>query len=227
MHVLAQTQQVVSHAASGIAEPDALSLLEQFGSTVRAERDSEIHAEGDAAAYCYRVVSGCVRTVQLLEDGRRQVCEFFLHGDLFGFDWGETHDFSVEAVNDVVLRRYPRRMVDGLAESRPALSLRLRDLTRRHLRAAQDRIVALGRRTACERVAAFVLEMRRRLPGNQALLDLPMCRTDVADHLGLTVETVCRVLAQMKRDGTVGITRTGVEIRNLRGMAELACGTRH
>jgi CRP-like cAMP-binding protein len=211
-----------------LAEPDTLDLLEQFGTTVRLHREQEVHAEGDAADYCYRVISGCVRTVRLLEDGRRQVGEFLLTGDMFGLDVIGTHDFAAEVVSDCVVRRYPRRMVEALAESRPALARRVRELALAHLRMAHDRLVLLGRKTASERIASFLIEMDRRMGAGKAVtLELPMCRTDIADHLGLTVETVCRVLAHLKREGMVGITRTGVELRDRSALRALACEVRH
>jgi CRP/FNR family nitrogen fixation transcriptional regulator len=225
------THSAISHPTrmpARLAEPDTLDLLEQFGTTVRLQREQEVHAEGDSADYCYRVVSGCVRTVRLMEDGRRQVGEFLLAGDVFGLDVIGTHDFAAEVVADTVLRRYPRRMVEALAESRPALARRLRELALTHLRIAHDRLVLLGRKTASERIASFLMEMDRRSATRAtAVLELPMCRTDIADHLGLTVETVCRVLAHMKREGMVAITRNGVEIRDRVALRALACEIRH
>jgi CRP-like cAMP-binding protein len=163
-----------------------------------------------------------------MEDGRRQVGEFLLPSDMFGLDVIGTHDFAAETVAETTLRRYPRRMVEALAESRPALARRLRELALVHLRAAQDQMVLLGRTTASERIASFLMEMDRRTNRlGTEVLNLPMGRADIADHLGLTVETVCRVLAHMKRDGVVAITRTGVELRDRYGLRALACDMRH
>lgn len=224
-------QQTVRPSGGMIARPpvpDALDLLEQFGTTVTIEREHEIYGQGDPAQYCWRVLSGCVRTVTLMEDGRRQVGEFLFAGDLFGLDDVAIHDFAAESVTDVKLRRYPRRMVEALAESRAALAHRLHTLTLNNLRAAHEHMMLLGRKTAMEKLASFVLEMDRRAatPG-RAMLDLPMSRTDIADHLGLTVETVCRVLAHLKRAGTLGITRTGVELHDRRCLCALACEPRN
>jgi CRP/FNR family nitrogen fixation transcriptional regulator len=207
---------------------DSLDLLEQFGTTVRFSREQEVHAEGDPAEFCYRVVSGCIRTVRQMEDGRRQVGEFLLQGDMFGLNVLGTYDFSAEAVSDSVLRRYPRRMVEALAESRPAMARRLRELALKHLRATHDRLVLLGRKTASERIASFLIEMDRRVgDGGRSIVELPMCRTDIADHLGLTVETVCRVLAHLKREGSLAIARSGVELRDRAALRALACEPRH
>lgn len=226
-----RAQQTVCLSGGMIARPsapDALDLLEQFGSTVTIEREHEIYGQGGPARYCWRILSGCVRTVRLMEDGRRQVGEFLFAGDIFGLDDLTIHDFGAEAVTDVKLRRYPRRMVEALAESRAALAHRLRTLTLNNLHAAHERMMLLGRKTAMEKLASFVLEMDRRSPTpGRAVLDLPMSRTDIADQLGLTVETVCRVLAHLKRDGTLGISRTGVELHDRRCLRDLACEPRH
>jgi CRP/FNR family transcriptional regulator, nitrogen fixation regulation protein len=214
--------------ASRTAAPDALDLLEQFGCTVTISREREICGQGDSADYCWRILSGWVRTVKLMEDGRRQVGEFLLPGDLIGLDDLGTHDFAAEAVTDVTLRRYPRRMVEALAESHSALARRLRVLALANLRRAHDRMVSLGRKTAMEKIGSFLLEMDRRsaTPGRK-MLDLPMSRTDIADHLGLTVETVCRVLAHLKREGTVAIRRAGVELQDRVSLRAVACEQRH
>jgi CRP/FNR family transcriptional regulator, nitrogen fixation regulation protein len=216
----------IPHKIPGIR--DALDLLEQFGTTISVQHDREIHGQGDRANWCYRILSGCVRMVNLMEDGRRQIGEFLMAGDLLGFDTLGTYDFSAEAVSDVVLRRYPRRMVDALAESNVALTRRLRHMTSVSLRLAHSRLVLLGRKTASERIASFLLEMAERLPAVRPnVLDLPMGRTDIADHLGLTIETVCRVMAHLRRDGTVAVERGRVTIRNGVALQQMASEPRH
>jgi CRP/FNR family transcriptional regulator, nitrogen fixation regulation protein len=207
---------------------DALDLLEQFGTTVSVPRDREIHGQGDQAAWCYRVISGCIRVVNLMEDGRRQISEFLMAGDTLGFDALETYDFAAEAVSDVVVRRYPRRMVDALAERNITLARRLRDVTSTSLRVAHARLVLLGRKTASERIATFLIEMFDRLPQARAnVVDLPMSRTDMADHLGLTIETVCRVLAHLRREGTIAINRACITICDAVALQQMASEARH
>jgi CRP/FNR family transcriptional regulator, nitrogen fixation regulation protein len=207
---------------------DALDLLEQFGTTISVQRDREIHGQGEHAAWCYRVISGCVRVVKLMEDGRRQIGEFLMAGDVLGFDALESYDFAAEAVSDVVLRRYPRRMVDALAERNIGLARRLRDVVSISLRLAHTRLVLLGRKTASERIASFLLEMADRLPHTRpGVLELPMGRTDMADHLGLTIETVCRVLAHLRREGMIAIDRSSVTIRDFVALHQMASEPRH
>jgi len=232
MHAAVQTLQPTrgfpAIAPRQPAAPDALDLLEQFGTTVTVQREHEIHGQGDTAEYCWRILTGCVRTVKLMEDGRRQVADFLFAGDLLGLDDLGTHDFAAEAVTLVTLRRYPRRMVEALADGHASLARRLRSVAMTNLRNAHDRMVMLGRKTAVERVSSFVLEMERRAtaPG-QKLVEVPMSRTDVADHLGLTVETVCRILAHLKREGTVRLYRTGIEVLDRVALRAAACDARH
>ena len=136
--------------------------------------------------------------------------------------------FAAEAVSDVVLRRFPRRMVDALAESNLGLTRRLRDMTVVSLQTAHSRLLLLGRKTASERIASFLLEMAERLPGRRAhVVDLPMGRMDVADHLGLTIETVCRILALLRREGMIGIERGRITIRDEAALQQMASEQRH
>lgn len=231
MQVMAQTvERSVSKfpPLRPVPARDALDLLEQFGTTVSVQRDREIHGQGDQAAWCYRVISGCVRVVNLMEDGRRQIGEFLMAGDVLGFDALETFDFAAEAVSDVVLRRFPRRMVDALAERNIGLARRLHDVASIGLRLAHTRLLLLGRKTASERIASFLLEMAERLPhARPGVLDLPMGRTDMADHLGLTIETVCRVLAHLRREGTLAIDRSNITIRDTAALQQMASEPRH
>ena len=216
------------HSGIPAAPPDSLDVLEQFGTTICVKREQEIHPQGEGVQFCYRVLRGCIRTVRLMEDGRRQIGEFLMAGDLLGFDALETYDFAAEAVSDTVLRRYPRRTVDALAERSVFLTRRLCDLASISLRTAHARLVLLGRNTASERLASFLLEMSERLPGKSPdVLELPMSRTDIADHLGLTIETVCRVLAHLRHDGTVAIDRNSITVRDRSALEAMASQSRH
>jgi CRP/FNR family transcriptional regulator, nitrogen fixation regulation protein len=233
MHMVAQCSAKANKRQfiSPIARPsprDALDLLEQIGITFTAHRDRQIYGQGDVVQFCYKILGGCVRRVKLTEDGRRQVGEFLLPGDLFGFDDLDTHDFAAEAVSDVVLRRYSRRMVEALADGQLALARRLRDLTSIRLRTAHSRLMLLGRTSASERIASFLLEMAERLPErDDCTVNLPMTRTDMADHLGLTIETVCRIFAHLRRDGTITVERGGIKIPDRVSLEMMALEPRH
>jgi CRP/FNR family nitrogen fixation transcriptional regulator len=205
--------------------PDAFDLLEQFGCTIIVHRTHEIYLHDEPTVFCWKILTGCVRTVRLMEDGRRQVSEFHWPGDLLGMDDIETHYADAEAVNDVTLRRYPRCIVETQANSHAALAIWLRTMTLANLRCAHRQIALLGRKTAAEKIASFLLEMDSRLaPADGQLVELPMSRVDIADHLGLSIETVCRNLTHLQREGTVAIRRSGVELLNRDALLELACG---
>jgi len=165
-------------------------------------RGEEVFADGDPCPRFYKVVSGTVRTVKLLADGRRQIDAFHLPGDVFGLESGETHRFTAEAVDDVVLVAYRRNRFSDLVTSDPVFGEQLLSSTLKNLDRAHEHLVLLGRKSALERMASFLLGLARRLGGGNRLA-LPMQRCDIADHLGLTIETVSRTLTQMARDGLI------------------------
>jgi CRP-like cAMP-binding protein len=228
MQVVMQTLQQISNISRESTTyrkiPDALDPLEQFGCTVTIRRAHEIYGHDEPTEFCWRILSGCARTVKWMEGGRRQVGEFLWPGDLLGMDDLGTYYSDAEAVTDVTLRRYPRRMVEAQAKNDAALSLRLRTIALTNLRCAHRQIVLLGRKTAVEKIASFLLEMdRRSATTDSRLVKLPMSRTDIADYLGLSIETVCRNLAHLQREGTVAILRSGVELHDRVALLELAC----
>jgi CRP-like cAMP-binding protein len=192
----------VAVAQSG--QLDTMMALEQIGTRLGFSRNQEIYTEGDASDCWYKVVSGTVRLCKLLADGRRYIAEFCFSGDCFGLDSTATRAFSAEAVGDAIVMRVPRKAADQLMDQNPALARRLRDTTLRDLANAHGRMLLLGRMTAPERVATFLLEMFDRRDEARHL-DLPMSRNDIADYLGLTIETVCRILSAFKREGVIGI----------------------
>jgi len=192
----------VSVARSG--QLDELVALEQLGNRRSFARDTEIYAEGDRADCWFKVVSGTVRICKLMADGRRHVAEFFCAGDCFGLDGEGERAFAAEAVGDVIVMRFNRTATERLVDERPELARRMCNMTLRNLAHVQTRLLLLGRMTAPERVASFLLELAERRDVRRAL-DVPMLRNHIADYLGLTIETVCRVLSAMTRDGTIAI----------------------
>ncbi len=183
---------------------DTMLALEQIGVRRSYRRGDEIFADGDAADCWCRVVAGTVRVCKVLADGRRHIAEFYFAGDCFGLENIPARLFSAEAVSDVIVMRYPRRATERLADDNPNVARWLRDLTLRDLANAQIRMLLLGRMSAPERVATFLLDMFERRDAT-GTLDLPMCRNDIADYLGLTIETVCRVMSVLKRAGTIDV----------------------
>lgn len=190
-----------------------LQALKGAAVTLRAPRNAEIVAQGDRADHCYLVVSGCLRTVNMMEDGRRQVGAFLMAGDVFGWELTGDHDCAAEAVTPVVLRQIPISILDVLAERDLGFARRLRRMSADQLRIARERMILLGRKTAIERIATFLDEMAARLPADSnGNITLPMGRTDIADHLGLTVETVCRGLVQLRQRGAIALGRQDFRI---------------
>jgi CRP-like cAMP-binding protein len=212
---LAEAQAGWSVAAAPGRRAAGLDRLEQFGSHRIYRRGQQIHAAGDPAEFGYRIVGGCVRALRVDAEGRRQVAEFLLPGDLFGFDSLDTHHLTAEALTGTAVVRYPLRAVEALAERDGALARRLRDLTRGNLRRAHRRMFLLGRTSALERLVAFLLEMVARMPSaGTGRIVLPMTRADIADHLGLTVETVSRALARLRDEGAISPAGAVIELRD-------------
>lgn len=180
----------------------------QLGMVRRFSRGEELFEEGDACNYFYRVVSGTVRTGKLLVDGRRQIDAFHFAGDVFGLESSGHHRFAAEAVEDVVVIAYRRDRFANLVHDDPMFGDQLVSSMLTNLDRAHDHMVLLGRKTALEKMASFLLDMARRRADTDRVV-LPMQRTDIADHLGLTIETVSRTLTQMVRDGLIRLAEAG------------------
>jgi CRP/FNR family nitrogen fixation transcriptional regulator len=195
---------VVMRGAANLPQPgSAISESRRaFG------RGQAIFAEGEPCSIFYKVVSGTVRTVKLLVDGRRQIDAFHFPGDVFGLEGGETHRFTAEAVDKVVVAAYRNGNFGRLVQSDPAFGEQLMTSMLSSLDRAHDHMVLLGRATALEKMAGFLLAIANRC-ASATRAELPMQRSDIADHLGLTIETVSRTLTQMVRDGLIRLTDAG------------------
>ena len=167
------------------------------------KKGSEIFGEKEPADYVYQVMSGAVRSYKLLSDGRRQIGAFHLAGDIFGLEIGTEHRFTAEAIVDTTVRLMKRRSLELVAESDVMVARNLLSMTTNNLRHAEDHMLLLGRKTSLERVAAFLIEMDKRSTA-AGILALPMCRRDIADYLGLTLETVSRALSRLHALGILG-----------------------
>ena len=163
----------------------------------------EIYGEKEPADYVYQVTSGAVRSYKLLSDGRRQIGAFHLTSDIFGLENSNVHRFTAEAIVDTTLRLVRRRSLESAAGRDVQVANNLLNLTASNLQHAEDHMLLLGRKTALERVATFLLEMDRRLTAAN-FIALPMCRRDIADYLGLTLETVSRALSHLHDRGILG-----------------------
>jgi CRP/FNR family nitrogen fixation transcriptional regulator len=177
--------------------------LQLMGATMSYPRNTEIFGENEPADYVYRVVSGSVRTYNILSDGRRQIGGFYMPGDIFGIEFDCEHSSAAEAISDVKVLVIKRSALDALAGRDASVARELFALTARELRRVQDRILLLVK-SAQERVAGFLLEMAKRASGGNAI-DLPMSRQDIADYLGLTIETVSRTLTSLETTATIDV----------------------
>ncbi len=159
----------------------------------------EIYAQDEEADLIYRLVGGAVRTSHLLADGRRQISDFYYEGDVLGVEIGSTHRFSAEALGDCEV--LAMRRSGSTAYEAGRLDRMIWQATGAELQRAQSHMLLLGRATACEKVARFLIDIAHRFRGD--LVALPMGRQDMADYLGLTIETISRMLGRLQADGLV------------------------
>jgi len=186
---------------------------------------AEIFGQGKSAEYVCQVIEGAVRSCKHLSDGRRQISAFHLNGDIFGLENGNSHRFAAEAIIDSTVRILDRRSIDVAADTDLLVSHELLDLTTESLQHAEDHMLLLGRKSSIERVAAFLLEMDRRLAA-RGIVTLPMTRRDIADYLGLTIETVSRTLSMLRDSGILRFqseTQRKIQLLDRHRLAELDC----
>jgi len=207
------------HAPPTAKAPQA-DAIELMGALMPFARNSEIYGENEPADYLYKVVSGTVRTYKVLVDGRRQIGGFHLPGDMFGFESGDEHTFSAEAITDCKILVIKRSAVITLAARDNDVAQQMWALTARELQRVQDHIMVLIK-SAQERVASFLLEMAGRAAGDGAV-ELPMSRQDIADYLGLTIETVSRTLTQLEKTAAIELpTSRRIVLRNRSALSRL------
>jgi CRP/FNR family nitrogen fixation transcriptional regulator len=194
--------------------------LEMMGAPMNYSRNAEIYGENEPAEYIYKILSGTVRTSKILDDGRRQVGQFYLPGDIFGLESGEEHAFSAEAITDVKVIVIKRSAVESLAARDNEVARQLWAMTGRELHRVQDHILLLIK-TAQERVAGFLLEMSDRIKTSNEV-ELPMSRQDIADYLGLTIETVSRTLTSLENTAAIALPSSRrIVLRNRAALIQL------
>jgi CRP/FNR family transcriptional regulator len=196
-------------AALGARE---LEQLRAITTTYVVPAGGTLFHEGDPAEHLFNVVAGSVKLVKLLADGRQQITGFLFPGDFIGIAFNDTYAYSAEAIEPLRLCRFDRSRLETLLADFPTLERRLLTRACNEIVAAQDQMVVLGRKTARERLASFLLAIARRQGGASAI-DLPMRRADIADYLGLTIETVSRTFTAFQQDGLIALEhRTHVEV---------------
>lgn len=171
-----------------------------------------IFREGDRVDHFYSISTGSVKLYKLLPDGRRQIIGFLFSGDVFGLGTNDGYCYTAETITPTHLCRFPQRKMDALMEEIPKLERRMFNMAVKDLVAAQEQMLLLGRKTAREKVASFLIKLslrEERLGQPHSTVALPMSRADIADYLGLTIETVSRTFTQLKRDSIIGLPASG------------------
>jgi CRP/FNR family transcriptional regulator len=224
MHIRAVSSAV---DASRFGDSVCLGLGRQAGHLMPANPIQTVGAgellfsQGDKAETVFEVLSGMVRLYKLLPDGRRQVTGFLTAGQLLGLAPEGTCVFTADTITEVSLCPYKRDAFERLIDEVPGFARRLLAVTSHELHAAQDQMVLLGRKSASEKVASFLL----MLPARRDDIDVPMTRGDIADYLGLTVETVSRTLTRLRQDGLIALpVPTRIQLLDRKGLENLASG---
>ena len=222
VHTTYSPAAAIEARTAWMAGRDTPEPLRAAGTVIQVAQGREIFAEGGDTDVFYKVVSGVVRACKFLSDGRRQIEAFHVAGTLFGFELGEERLMSAEAVSDCILVSYRRRSVETLAQKDQTVSHQLFQYAMQNLAQAQSHSLLLGRRGAAEKVAAFLLGWAAH-SADKRVLHLAMTRQDIADYLGLTIETVSRSLTQFERDGVIALPCTRqVKILNTDALEDLA-----
>jgi CRP-like cAMP-binding protein len=207
-----------------ILPPQPLSAMECLAIPTRYDHGAAVYRSNDPVEYWYRVITGAARMSGLTADGNRHIVDFLLPGDLFGFGARGIRPFCVEAiVPETLIARYPRRSAEQLADSDPQIARGIREAAFDSIARLQRRMVILARTSALERVSAFLLEMADRSRGVSHTVFLPMSRYDIADYLGMAVETVSRALTELRARRAIalrGVRR--VQICDRLALEELA-----
>jgi CRP/FNR family transcriptional regulator, anaerobic regulatory protein len=209
-----------------------LGELKRLGTALHFSRGQTIFSEGEPAVNAFGLSDGVVRLYKLLPDGRRHVVAFALPGDFLALSLADYFSFSADAVGEVSVCRFPREELKRLVQSSPNIVRLLMEFAMRELQTAQDQLTLLASSSAEERMTAFLLNWRSRLSfatPSPRTVSLPMRRQDIADFLGLTLETVSRTLAKLEEKGAIRIVPNGVVLTGLEHAVPVtgrSCGVR-
>jgi CRP/FNR family transcriptional regulator len=226
---LSQTAMRAPSSPRDVAPRNAAPELEGLvgiGITIQATPGQTIVLEGDPCSHCFRVLTGAVRLYKGTADGRRQLIDFLVSGDCFGL-LGAHYTYSVEAITQTTLSKTPRATLATAVRAQPELADRLIELAAAKLARAHEHMLLLGRKNAQEKVASLLIELARRIGTDEARpsFRLPISRQEMADHLGLTIETVSRTMTRLREDGLIALpTPHDVVLLHPAQLAELAEG---
>lgn len=220
--------QVREHAVCGALTPPELANFGGAMKDIHLDAGDHLVDEGEVERFVFSVTSGCLKSFKLLPDGRRQIVGFMFPGDFLGLAKAEAYPSSVEAVTPATLCRMDRRELEKMSDDIPNLDRRLHDMASEALAEVQGQLLLLGRKTAQERVATFLLMLSRRATERGMTpnpIDVPMSRDDIGDFLGLTTETVSRTFSRLRKDGLIGGDKDRkIEVLDEEGLSDIADG---
>lgn len=217
--------RVRSLSICGVLEPEELLALDRISRPICFSAKRTLVEQDEPATLVYNITSGAVRLYKLLPDGRRQIIGFALPGDFLGLSLSERNAFSADALTRVTACQFSRYAFSAFLDDNPHFLRRLHTMASHELSLAQDQMVLLGRRSAEEKVAAFLVGLRKRwarIDGSSHNVPLPMTRQDIGDFLGLTVETVSRMLSRFARQKALIIVPDGIRLIDIARMERLA-----
>lgn len=218
--------EVRNIAVCGILSCDDLSSFKGLGWTLKLSRGQALFHEGDPATRVFTLTKGTLKLYKLLADGRRHVTGFMFPGDFLGISVDDEHAFSAESLEEAQLCWFPRNRFDDFVEDHSSMERELYRMAAHELAAAQRQMLLLGRKTATERLASFLISLAHHgeATGSEpAIVRLPMSRSDIADYLGLTKETVSRVLSAFRRDRLIRLRAIDeIEIAHADRLEQLA-----
>lgn len=209
------------------ASPTTKKFLASVSTLQKVKAGQTLFAEGDDAETVFEMVQGILKLYKLLPDGRRQIMGFVSTDTLIGYSEDDTFQYTAEAVTDVSLCRYSRTQFNRLLDEVPGFARRVLTARSQDLHLAQDQMLLLGRKTAVERIATFLLHLGKlqMAATGGASLHVPMTRADIADYLGLTIETVSRTLTKLKRDRIICLPEAvRITLVDRERLEELAAG---
>lgn len=208
---------------------DEQRRLYGISTTMKLEPRKTIFEEGDPAEHVFNITSGSVSLSKSLPDGRRQITGFLYPGDFLGLAHNITYAYSAETLNHVCICRFPRKKFEEMLREFPHMERRLLTIASNELATAQDQMLLLGRKTAVERLSSFLIGLSDRMTARGAapgMIDLPMGRGEIADYLGLTIETVSRTFTKLKQVGALALPdASSVRVVDVAKMRDLASGS--
>jgi CRP/FNR family nitrogen fixation transcriptional regulator len=222
-HELSPAARGVAFRARAVTPPTNFAVLDQIGTLCRFTKNEMLFAQGDEAETAYKILGGAVRLLRITGDGRRQIIGFRLPGDVLGLDCEGVCTMTAEAVGSVTAVRCSRARIDRSIAERPQLREDLSRLLWQEVKDLQRHLVVLGCQTAMERVASFLARLAQRAGARDgAAVDLHVSRKDIADYLGLTLETVSRTLSELRRRGVIDFPKSRqVLIKSIGRLREL------